>query len=78
MDFIAASARNATTAARVEDLCLVQGEYRSFEFFLRLNGLLKDDFGAATSCLTIPDSNNRVQTVVDGQGIALWDDLVAA
>ena len=26
--------------------------------------------------MTIPDSNSRVQAVVDGQGIALWDDLV--
>ena len=26
--------------------------------------------------LVIPDSNVRVQAVVDGQGIALWDDLV--
>jgi LysR family glycine cleavage system transcriptional activator len=29
------------------------------------------------SILTIPDSNSRVQAVIDGQGIALWDDLVA-
>lgn len=29
------------------------------------------------SSLTIPDSNSRVQAVIDGQGIALWDDLVA-
>ena len=28
------------------------------------------------SSLTIPDSNSRVQAVIDGQGIALWDDLV--
>ncbi|MBO9448359.1 LysR substrate-binding domain-containing protein [Ruegeria sp. R14_0] len=28
------------------------------------------------SSLTIPDSNSRVQAVVDGQGVALWDDLV--
>ena len=27
--------------------------------------------------LTVPDSNSRVQTVIDGQGLALWDDLVA-
>ncbi len=26
--------------------------------------------------LVIPDSNDRVQAVIDGQGIALWDDLV--
>lgn len=29
------------------------------------------------SSLTIPDSNSRVQAVIDGQGIALWDDLVS-
>ena len=28
------------------------------------------------SSLVIPDSNSRVQAVIDGQGIALWDDLV--
>ena len=26
--------------------------------------------------LVIPDSNDRVQAVIDGRGIALWDDLV--
>ena len=26
--------------------------------------------------LVIPDSNDRIQAVIDGQGIALWDDLV--
>ena len=26
--------------------------------------------------LVIPDSNDRVQAVIDGQGIALWDALV--
>ena len=30
------------------------------------------------SSLVIPDSNSRVQAVIDGQGIALWDDLVAS
>lgn len=34
-------------------------------------------YGPSRSSLTIPDSNSRVQAVVDGQGIALWDDLVA-
>ena len=29
------------------------------------------------SSIIIPDSNSRVQAVIDGQGIALWDDLVA-
>jgi len=29
------------------------------------------------SSLTILDSNSRVQAVIDGQGIALWDDLIA-
>ena len=29
------------------------------------------------SSLLIPDSKSRVQAVIDGQGIALWDDLVA-
>ena len=26
--------------------------------------------------LVIPDSNDRVQAVIDGQGIALWDALI--
>ena len=34
-------------------------------------------YAPSRSSLTIPDSNSRVQAVVDGQGIALWDDLVA-
>jgi LysR family glycine cleavage system transcriptional activator len=34
-------------------------------------------YAPSRSNLTIPDSNSRVQAVVDGQGIALWDDLVA-
>ena len=33
--------------------------------------------GPIHSALTIPDSNSRVQAVIDGQGLALWDDLVA-
>ncbi|EFO29385.1 LysR family transcriptional regulator [Roseibium sp. TrichSKD4] len=34
-------------------------------------------YAPSRSSLTIPDSNSRVQAVLDGQGIALWDDLVA-
>ena len=34
-------------------------------------------YAPSRSSLTIPDSNSRVQAAVDGQGIALWDDLVA-
>lgn len=34
-------------------------------------------YAPSRSSLTIPDSNSRVQAVVDGQGIALWDDLAA-
>ena len=34
-------------------------------------------YAPSRASLTIPDSNSRVQAVVDGQGIALWDDLVA-
>ena len=34
-------------------------------------------YAPSRSSLIIPDSNSRVQAVVDGQGIALWDDLVA-
>ncbi|MBG6148464.1 LysR family glycine cleavage system transcriptional activator [Labrenzia sp. EL_142] len=34
-------------------------------------------YAPSRSSLTIPDSNSRVQAVVDGQGLALWDDLVA-
>ena len=35
-------------------------------------------YAPSLASLTIPDSNSRVQAVVDGQGIALWDDLVAS
>ena len=35
-------------------------------------------YAPSRASLTIPDSNSRVQAVVDGQGIALWDDLVAS
>ena len=35
-------------------------------------------YAPSRASLTIPDSNSRVQPVVDGQGIALWDDLVAS
>mmetsp|Transcript_27245 Transcript_27245/g.49891 ORF Transcript_27245/g.49891 Transcript_27245/m.49891 type:complete len:288 (-) Transcript_27245:20-883(-) len=35
-------------------------------------------YAPSRSSLTIPDSNSRVQAVVDGQGLALWDDLVAS
>ncbi len=34
------------------------------------------EFQPAQNRLIIPDSNDRVQAVIDGQGIALWDDLV--
>lgn len=35
------------------------------------------DHGQRADTLTIPDPNVRVQAVIDGQGIALCDDLVA-
>ena len=35
-------------------------------------------YAPSRASLTIPDSNSRVKAVVDGQGIALWDDLVAS
>ena len=35
-------------------------------------------YAPSRASLTILDSNSRVQAVVDGQGIALWDDLVAS
>lgn len=35
-------------------------------------------YAPSRSSLTIPDSNSRVQAVVDGQGIGLWDDLINA
>jgi LysR family glycine cleavage system transcriptional activator len=33
-------------------------------------------YAPSRSSLTIPDSNSRVQAVIDGQGLALWDDLI--
>lgn len=34
------------------------------------------DYRPMHNRLVIPDSNDRVQAVIDGQGIALWDSLV--
>lgn len=34
------------------------------------------DYRPIHNRLVIPDSNDRVQAVIDGQGIALWDELV--
>jgi LysR family glycine cleavage system transcriptional activator len=34
------------------------------------------DYQPMHNRLVIPDSNDRVQAVIDGQGIALWDSLV--
>ena len=34
------------------------------------------DYRPRHNRLVIPDSNDRVQAVIDGQGIALWDALV--
>ena len=39
----------------------------------RLAGL---DYQPMQNRLVIPDSNDRVQAVIDGQGIALWDALI--
>jgi LysR family glycine cleavage system transcriptional activator len=36
------------------------------------------DYRPMRNRLVIPDSNDRVQAVIDGQGIALWDALVQA
>ena len=75
---------NATLAKKVESL--------GIEAAVRQVPLLGDSSGDAgwrawhraaglpylpsKSSLTIPDSNSRVQAVIHGQGIALWDDLV--
>lgn len=34
------------------------------------------DFSQSQKGLSVADSNSRVQAVIDGQGIALWDQLV--
>ena len=76
---------NATIAKKVESL--------GIEAAVRQVPLLGDSSGdtgwrawheaaglpylPSKSSLVIPDSNSRVQAVIDGQGIALWDDLVA-
>tara|TARA_B100000768_G_scaffold55895_1_gene54392 strand:+ start:12090 stop:12959 length:870 start_codon:yes stop_codon:yes gene_type:complete len=33
-------------------------------------------YNPTRSSLIIPDSNNRVQAIIDGQGLALWDNLI--
>jgi LysR family glycine cleavage system transcriptional activator len=35
-------------------------------------------YSPSKSSLMILDSNSRVQAVIDGQGVALWDNLVAS
>ena len=75
---------NATVAARVREIGL--------ERALVEIPLLADNSGSAGwrkwhnragleyrpihNRLVIPDSSDRVQAVIDGQGIALWDELV--
>ena len=39
-------------------------------------GLAGLDFSQSQKGLSMADSNSRVQAVIDGQGIALWDQLV--
>jgi DNA-binding transcriptional LysR family regulator len=41
-----------------------------------LEGISVDQIGAKVGVLVIPDPNVRVQAVIDGQGVALYDRLV--
>jgi len=55
-------------------LLLDSSESRGWQDWFDLAGL---DFSQSQKGLSIADSNSRVQAVIDGQGIALWDLLVS-
>ena len=55
-------------------LLLDSSESTGWQDWFDLAGL---DFSQSQKGLSIADSNSRVQAVIDGQGIALWDRLVS-
>ena len=55
-------------------LLLDSSESTGWQDWFDLAGL---DFSQSQKGLSIADSNSRVQAVIDGQGIALWDLLVS-
>ena len=55
-------------------LLLDSSEGKGWQDWFDLAGL---DFSQSQKGLSIADSNSRVQAVIDGQGIALWDRLVS-
>jgi LysR family glycine cleavage system transcriptional activator len=54
-------------------LLLDSSESKGWQDWFDLAGL---DFSQSQKGLSVADSNSRVQAVIDGQGIALWDQLV--
>ena len=75
---------NATIATRVQEIGLERSLREiplladssgstGWQQWHRLAGL---DYQPMQNRLVIPDSNDRVQAVIDGQGIALWDALI--
>ncbi|MGB1952249.1 MAG: LysR family transcriptional regulator [Marinobacter sp.] len=54
-------------------LLLDSSESEGWQDWCDLAGL---DFSQSQKGLSVADSNSRVQAVIDGQGIALWDRLV--
>lgn len=54
-------------------LLLDSSESEGWQDWFDLAGL---DFSQSQKGLSVADSNSRVQAVIDGQGVALWDQLV--
>lgn len=54
-------------------LLLDSSESEGWQDWCDLAGL---DFSQSQKGLSVADSNSRVQAVIDGQGVALWDQLV--
>lgn len=75
---------NATVAARVRDIGLERAlveipllaDSSGSTGWREWHGRAGLDYRPMHNRLVIPDSNDRVQAVIDGQGIALWDALV--
>jgi len=75
---------NATVAARVREMGLERAlveipllaDSSGSSGWREWHARAGIDYQPMHNRLVIPDSNDRVQAVIDGQGIALWDSLV--
>ena len=75
---------NASVAKQIQELGLenalqkipLLADSSGCEGWRQWHNLAGFDYQPVANALVIPDSNDRVQAVIDGQGIALWDALV--